>query len=194
MRAGRSKACICSTRTSKQILAMRWKPQAVLHVACRSLLGRRSGWPQAMCLPRTLVLIRCRTGLCAVERPGPTCAWVPNPRAPRARRLQAWTKARRAAARWAFGLPPADISRDALPRWTYGAIALLEGRAVDRAVVQAGGRRPHGRGRAAGTAAAPGRWMQAVAAPRSTPGAGPMWARPSGLAQLNAAEAAAYKK
>ncbi len=130
----------------------------------------------------------------ASERPGP-CVAGAQPRAPRARRLGLDESAPGSGTGRALNLPPAptvQAGRAAAIDLQHHCLA--QSRAVDRAVVRAGSRQSHGRGRAAGTAAAPGHGCGALRRHALHRAAGPMWAAPERLAQLNAAEAALYKK
>lgn len=93
----------------------------------------------------------------------------------------------------ALNLPPADISRDALPRWTYSTIALLKAELLTAPWCELAAGNPTGvaaplapllrRAMDAGRCGATlytGRWTDV--------------GTPERLAQLNAAEAAVYKK
>ena len=93
----------------------------------------------------------------------------------------------------ALNLPPADISRDALPRWTYSTIALLKAELLTVPWCELAAGNPTGvaaplapllrRAMDAGRCGATlytGRWTDV--------------GTPERLAQLNAVEAAAYKK
>ncbi len=187
-----AQACSCSTRTSRQILAMRWKPQAVLHVPC-PCWARRSGWPQAMCLPRTLCLMPLPHRPLWQSNDLAHVWLVPNP----AHHVQGDfgldESAPGSGTGRALNLPPADISRDALPRWTYSTIALLKAELLTAPWCELAAGNPTGvaaplapllrRAMDAGRCGATlytGRWTDV--------------GTPERLAQLNAAEAAAYKK